>query len=276
MKSNILDIEGKKVKEINLPSIFSAPIREDIVVKVLEAKKRKQPYAPSLTGGKHHSASGKMRHRRHVWQTHYGKGISRIPRKVMSRRGTQFNWVGAEVASTRGGRRAHPPKVISMFSINKINKKELRIALISALSATAKAEIVASKYKRLEENKISHLPFIVEGKIASLKTKELISSVKKILGDDLFEVALKIKTQRAGIGKMRGRRYKSNAGLLIIVGNNEELKANVFEIKNLNSLSVNDLAKGGLGRLTLYTEQAIKEIDNKLSSKQNIQSQENK
>ncbi len=276
MKSHILDIEGKKTKEINLPSVFSAPVRKDIVEKVLEAKKTKQPYAPSLTGGKHHSASGKMRHRRHVWQTHYGSGRSRIPRKVMSRRGTQFNWVGAEVASTRGGRRAHPPKIIAMMGEKRINKKELRIALISALSATARADILALKYKRLEESKIANLPFIVEGKIVSLKTKDLISAVKKILGETLFEVALKVKTQRAGIGKMRGRRYKSNAGLLIVVGNNEKLKTNLFETKNLKSLGVNDLAKGGLGRLTLYTEQAIKELENKLSNESKVKSLEHK
>ncbi len=124
MKAEILDINGKKSKSIDLPRFFSNKIREDVVSKVLEAKKSWQPYSPSLVGGKQHAASGKMRHRRHVWQTHYGKGMSRIPRKVMSRKGNQFNWVGAEVSSTRGGRRAHPPKVISLLNLKKINKKE--------------------------------------------------------------------------------------------------------------------------------------------------------
>src|SRR3989344_6819233 len=99
MKSSIFNVNGVEKNKIELPSIFSQQIREDIVAKVIEARKIKQPYSPSPVGGKQHSASGKMRHRRHVWQTHYGRGMSRIPRKVMSRSGTQFRWEGAEISS---------------------------------------------------------------------------------------------------------------------------------------------------------------------------------
>ena len=40
MKTEILSIEGKKTKEVELPAFFSYPIREDIISKVLEAKKQ--------------------------------------------------------------------------------------------------------------------------------------------------------------------------------------------------------------------------------------------
>jgi len=136
MKTKILDINGNKTREIQLPRIFSREIRKDIIAKVLEAKKSKHPYSPSPVAGKQHSASGKIVHRRHVWKSGYGRGISRIPRKITSRRGSQFNWIGAEISSTRGGRRAHPPKILSMINTKKINRKELKSALISALSAT--------------------------------------------------------------------------------------------------------------------------------------------
>jgi len=119
MKARILDTNGKKTKEITLPSFFSHKIRYDLIAKILEAKKTRQPYSPSPVAGNQHSASGKIRHRRHVWKTHYGKGISRIPRKIMTRRGSQFNWVGATIPSTRGGRRAHPPKILSAINIKK-------------------------------------------------------------------------------------------------------------------------------------------------------------
>jgi len=96
MKVKIFNIDGKKTKEIELPKIFSSPIREDIVSKILEIKKTHQPYSPSPVAGKQHSASGKIRHRRHVWKSHYGQGISRIPRKSVSRRGgqVQLDWRG--------------------------------------------------------------------------------------------------------------------------------------------------------------------------------------
>ena len=264
MKTSILNIEGKKTKEINLPKCFSAEIREDIIAKVLEAKKSKQPYAPSLIAGKQHSASGKIVHRRHVWKSGYGRGISRVPRKIMLRRGSQINWVGAEVSSTVGGRRAHPPKILSMINRQKINKKELKIALSSAISATANGKTIIKRYERLRDKKVGNLPLVVESKLVSLKTKELISSLKKILGEKLFGLALKKKTVRAGKGKLRGRKYKSNAGLLVVIGEKEKLKTNAFEIKNVNNLGVTDLAKGGVGRLTLYTEQAIKYLGEKL------------
>ena len=97
-----------------------------------------------------------------------------------------------------------------------------------------------------------------------MKIKQLISSLKKILGEDLFSIALKKKSVRAGKGKLRGRKYKANAGMLLVVGKEEKLKTNAFEIKRANNLSVSDLARGGLGRLTIYTEMAIKDLEEKL------------
>src|SRR3989344_5654257 len=225
MKAEVYDAEGKKAKEIELPKIFSEKIREDIVAKVLEAKKIKQPYSPSPMAGNQYSASGKISHRRHVWKTSYGKGISRVPRKIMTHRGEQFNWEGATIPGTKGGRRAHPPKILHMLNRLKINKKEMEIALISALSATANTKFVARKYARLNGEKIKQLPFIVEEKVLSLKTGEIIKAVKTMLGKNLFEVSIRKKSIRSGIGKLRGRKYKENAGLLLVVGKKEKVKS---------------------------------------------------
>ncbi len=264
MKTQILDINGNKGKEINLPGAFSSIIREDIVAKVIEAKKTRQPYAPSPVGGKQHSASGKIQHVRHVWKTMQGKGISRVPRKIMSRRGSQFNWVGAEIPNAVGGRRAHPPKLISMINTKRINKKEMTLALKSALAATTNEKIVAKRYERLRDKKISGLPLVVESKIIHLKAKDLVSSLRKILGEVLFEVSLKRKSIRSGKGKLRGRKHKKNLGLLLVTGNNEKIKTNIIDVKDVKGLNVTDLANGGVGRLTMYTEEAIKEIGEKL------------
>ncbi|MEK6840609.1 MAG: 50S ribosomal protein L4 [Nanoarchaeota archaeon] len=267
IKSGILDIEGKKIKEIELPEFFSEPVRVDIISRVLEAKKTIQPYSPSLVAGKQHAASGKIVHRRHVWRSGYGRGISRIPRKIISRRGSQFNWIGAEVSSTRGGRRAHPPKVVSMQNTLKINKKEVKKALMSALSATADKKQIFLKYGKIEEKELKEkeFPIIVESKIISLKTKNLLESMKKILGEKIFSVALKKKEIRSGKGKSRGRKYKSNAGILIVTGKDEEMKAKIFPAKNTENLGVSDLAEGGSGRLVVYTENSVKELQQKFS-----------
>ena len=76
----------------------------------------------------------------------------------------------------------------------------------------------------------------------------------------MFEVALREKKIRSGKGKSRGRKYKSNAGLLFVIGEKEKLRTGLIEVKNTKNLNITDLARGGLGRLTVYTEDAIKEI----------------
>ena len=262
MKTNILDIDGKKLKEIELPSFFSARVREDLISKILEAKKKKQPYSPAPNAGMQHAARGKVVHRRHVWRSGYGKGISRVPRKIMSRRGEQFNWVGAEIPGVRGGLRAHPPKVLGMINFSKINKKEMKIAFISALSSTANLEEIKKRYASLEGKKIEHNFPLIISELKFKKTKELIASMKKILGENLFEIAIPKTKVTSGKRRMRGRKYKKSAGLLIVTGDDEKMNPNVFDTKKAKELSFMDL--DGLGRLTLYTEKAIKNLGEKL------------
>ncbi len=257
MKTQILSVEGKKVKEIELPKMFSARIREDILKKVFEAEKTMQPYAPNFKAGKKHSASGIIRHLRHVWKSGYGHGRSRVPRKIMWRRGTQFNYVGAEISSTRGGRRAHPPKIDHILKEKKINKKEREIAFASAVAGTGDFSKVMNRYSRLAEMDVKNLPIVVESKIISLKTKELVLAMEKILGN-LFVAAVPEKKVRAGRGKLRNRKYKKFAGVLVVIGNDEELKTKAFDVRRVKDLMMNDLYP--LGRLVVYTEGAMEEL----------------
>jgi large subunit ribosomal protein L4e len=257
MKAQIIDINGKKIREITT-GLFEEPIREDIIFKVVEAEKSKHPSSPKLYAGMNRSASGRIRRKRHSWKGGYGKGISRIPRKTMWRRGTQFNWVGAIVPAARGGRRAHPPKGI--IRDKKINKKEMIKALFSALAYSSSIEELKKKYYSLTDKQIDNrLPLIVEEKILTLKTKDFLNSLKIILGD-LYGVAIQRKTIRAGIGKLRGRKNKRNAGLLLVIGKDEKRKIKGIEVVKADELIVTDLADGG-ARLTMFTEKAIKELE---------------
>lgn len=262
MKANLYDLNGKEKAKIDLPKCFSGDIREDIVMKCVEAQKTKQPYGPDKMAGQKYSASGKLKHHRGVWKSQYKRGISRIPRKIMLRRGSQFQFVGATVPFAVGGRRAHPPKPLSMINTLKINKKEYKIAMASALSATANSKLISSKYSTLDEKDVK-APVIIESKLKDIKTKKLLDAVKKILGDKMFNVAIKKKSIRSGIGKLRGRKYKSNAGMLLVVGKDEKVKTGSFEVKPVKELNITDLASGGMGRVTIYTEEAINELGEK-------------
>ena len=261
-KISVLSVEGKQIKEISMPEFFSEKIREDIVQKCLEARKSKQPYAPFYLAGLQASASGQLKHARRKWKTAYGKGISRIPRKIMWRRGTQFLWIGATISGTRGGRKAHPPKIKSMLNKRKINKKELKIAFLSAIAATANEQSIKKRYSSIGDEKFN-APFVIESKIAGLKTKEFIGAIKKILGN-LFAIALQKKTIRAGKGKLRGRKYRRSAGMLLVIGNDENVRLSGIDIKKARELSIEDLAEGRLGRLSVYTEKAIVDLEKRI------------
>ncbi len=261
MKLTILNINGEKIKEIET-ELFEEPIREDIIFKVVEAERMnnraEHPYSTKDYAGMNRSASGNVRHKRHSWKSDRGRGLSRIPKKAFWRRGTQFSWEGAIVPFARGGRRAHPPK--GLYKIRKINKKELRKALLSSLSYISKIEELKKKYTSLNNlDKINKLPLVVENKIFHLKTKEFFESLKRILGE-LYGISIQKNTVRAGIGKMRGRKYKKNAGLLFIVGNDEDKKIKGIETVKVKKLKIKDLAENG-ARLTLFSEKAIKELE---------------
>ena len=259
MKAHLFDMKGTKKKEIDLPEVFNTKIREDIVQKYYEASKFESihPYAPYKEAGKRHSASGTISHRRHEWKGHYGKGISRIPRKAMWRRGTQFMWIGAEVASTRGGRRAHPPKVFNRRE-RKINEKEMKIAMYSAIASTANENYIKQRYSTLDKVN-QKFPIVVEYQHVA-KAKELINLMRILLGD-MFNLALKQKSVRAGKGKLRGRKYKSNAGILLIKSPSEKLKMKGIDIRSSDEIKISDFYP--LGRLTIYTEKALLEIGGK-------------
>lgn len=251
MKATLYDLGGKKKSQVELPKIFKAKIREDIVKKYFETDKMIQPYASDPEAGKKQSASGTISHKRHDWKGHYGRGISRVPRKTMSRRGTNFVWVGANAPGMVGGRRAHPPKGIGKEK--KINKKEMIIAFNSAFAATADPKLITSRYATL--SKIENVPAVIESLPA--KTKPLLALLKAIFNND--RIVFKNKTVRAGKGKTRGRKYKSNAGVLIVTSEEEKNKMKGFDMKSTNEVVIADLYP--LGRLTLYTQKALKELE---------------
>jgi large subunit ribosomal protein L4e len=257
MKAKIFDKEGKAGKEIELPGCFSENVREDICQKYYEASKDIQPYAPFWLAGKQASASGIVRHARNKWKTAYGHGISRVPRKIFWRRGTQFYWQAATVTQARGGRRAHGPRVEHFEKKLKINKKEKKFALASGISATALPEYLKRRYERLTDKEIKNLPFVVESNILKLKMKEFLTFLRKILGEN-FDLALQEKKKRAGRGKTRGRKYKSSAGLLFVVGKNEKFARKGIDTRKVNELGMADFWP--LGRLAVYTETAVNDL----------------
>ncbi len=247
MKTQVIGKDGKPGKEINLPGYFSSNIREDTAQKYFEAMKTMQAYGPFVFAGMLYSAAGKIRHMRHKWKTAYGHGISRVPRKIFWRRGNQFYWQGATVSGTKGGRAAHPPKPIHFAKLKKINKKERIIALKSAIAATASPVYLKRRYSTL--NKEMTLPIIISSDLLKEKTKELANTIKQVLG----------------VNKKLAFKNDKQVGILIVTGNDENLKLKVVEVRKVKELRIRDLWP--LGRITMYTEKALEDLNKLLGEK---------
>lgn len=254
MKAKLINKSGTG-KDFELPKNFSVRIREDILSKVVEALKDYSAFGAKPGAGAQYSASGILKHKRHDWKSTYGKGISRIPRKIFSRHGSSFNWAGATVSNTRGGRRPHAPRAEkNMF--RKINQKEFLIAMNTALTGTFDAKSLEKKYGAKVES------VIFSSDVLEMKTKDFIVLMEKVFGKELMNKVFKKKKIRAGIGKLRGRKYKSNAGMLFVLGDDEEMKRKGIDVVKVSDLSVGSLAPNGApGRIVGYTEKAIKQIE---------------
>lgn len=261
MKANFYNEKGEKQKQIDLPIQFNEKIRPDLIkraVLVIQASKR-QPYGAFKFAGQR--ASAKLSRRRRDYKTAYDKGISRTPRKTTWRRGTQFGWTGAVAPNTVGGRRAHPPKADKIFT-EKINSKERKKAIRSALAATLSEEIVKTRGHKFKE-----LPTVLNSKIEEIKkTKQVKDLLLKLGLKEELERTEKKKI-RAGKGKSRGRKYKIKKGPLIVVSKNCPLSKAARNIQGLDICTINQLNTEMLapgikpGRLTIFTEDAIKTIE---------------
>jgi large subunit ribosomal protein L4e len=257
MKTKIYTIDGQAAGEIDLPSQFDEEIRPDLIKRAVLSvlSNNAQRKGNFLEAGKRSSAYVSKRRRK--YRGIYGRGASRSPRKVMSRSGTQFNFVGAFTPFSRGGRRAHPTKAEKNPEL-KVNKKERQKAIRSAIAATGHIEMIKAR------GHISEIaPIIVEDKAESLKkTKD----IQKMLISFKLEKELERsqeKSIRAGRGKSRDRPYKKKKGLLIVVSKKCEMHQAAKNIPGVDIVCVNDLnanllAPGTLpGRLTIYTKSAI-------------------
>ncbi|MBU1974283.1 MAG: 50S ribosomal protein L4 [Nanoarchaeota archaeon] len=260
----MLNQEKNKAGEKELPRQFKEEYRPDLIKRAVHAlqSRARQPYGADPEAGQRHSSD--ISKRRRKYRGCYGFGISRVNRKIHSRRGTRMFWVGTTSPQTRGGRRSHAPKAEKIFE-KLINKKENRKAIRSAMAATLSKEIVAGRGHRVPED----YPFIINTDFENLsKTKD----VQKVLLSLGFKEELErslIKKVRAGIGKMRGRKYRRKKGILIVVGKECPLLQAAKNIPGVNVVMANALnaellAPGCMpGRVTLWTEKAIDLITEK-------------
>jgi len=266
-----LKIYNKKAEEQGkktLPQQFNEAVRPYLIKRAVMAfmANNRQPYGAHPEAGLR--ASADLSKKRRKYRGSYGKGISRVPRKIMTRRGTQLNWTAAEIPGVVGGRRAHPPKAEKIWD-QKVNTKEKKKAIRSALAATLDKALVEKRSHVIPKS----YPFIFSKDLEDVsKLKELREMLVK-LGFDKELERLDKKNIRAGKGKARSRLYKKPRGMLIVTSKYCALSRaarNIpgVEVKSIRTLNAEDLAPGcHAGRLTMFTENALDVMkDNKLFS----------
>lgn len=251
---HVYSLEGKPIEEIELPPIFEEEFRPDLIRRAVIAAQsaRLQPKGADVMAGKRTSAE--------TWGK--GRGVARVRRVKGSRYAAAGR--GAFAPFTVGGRRAHPPKVMKIIR-ERINRKERRLAIRSAVAATKDKRLVSSRGHAVAG--VPEFPLVVSDALEELKKTSETRKVLEKLGawSDIKRV-IKSRRVRAGRGKMRGRRYRQAVGPLVVVGQNRGIKQGAgnipgLEVVTVNNLSTERLAPGGLpGRLTIWTKSAVQKL----------------
>ncbi len=254
-KTDVYTTSGAKDGEVELPIVFSTPFRRELIHKaVINLTSHK--FQPQ---GRHPSAGQDVVADSNDPPT--GQGVSRVARAQGGGGGRQGQ--GAEVASTRGGRQAHPP-IVKRVIYKKLNKKENKLALCSAIAATASKDRVEFRGHKVEG--IESFPIVVSDDIESVsKTSEMTKILDSLkLTQDIER--LQARKPRSGQSRLRGRSKKVGKSVLFVTKDASNISKAIgalpgVEVRSVNNLSVLDLAPGSDPiRLTVYSKSAIEEI----------------
>lgn len=248
----VFGVDGSVVREIELPEVFYCPIRKDVINRAFLSAftAMLQPKGRDPLAGKRTTAK--------YWGVGYG--LARVPRLP--------DGTARFVVSARKGHIAFPPRPDRRIH-EEVNKRERVLAIISALAATSRIDLVKARGHVFSCEK---LPVVVDGSVESAvsRTREAKEYLQKIgVWSDIERSYERIRI-RAGKGKMRGRRYVEPVSVLFILSDYVAPFAKAVrnfpgvDIATPNNLSVLHLAPGGVpGRLTVISLPALEELAKK-------------
>merc|ERR1712205_123853 len=257
-------------KQVQLPAVFLAPIRPDIVTFVHTSmnKNRRQAYAVNKDAGHQTSAQS--------WGT--GRAVARIPRVPGG--GTHRAGQGAFGNMCRGGRMFNPTKTWRKWH-RKINVNQRRYAVCSALAASALPSLVMARGHRISE--VPECPLVVGNAVESIdKTQKAVKLLKEVGAYEDVEKSKSSRQIRSGKGKMRNRRHVQRRGPLVVYANDNGISKafrnlSGVEVCSVDRLNLLQLAPGGhLGRFVVFSEGAFAKLDAVYGGKNGRLSEEKK
>jgi len=256
----VYSVDGKKLKEEKLPKVFQESVEPELIERAVLAiqSARKQKQGVKLRAGRDNTAEYRGSRNLPFAQRTINVGHARLPR--LKNRATLLSGRVASIPRAVGGPKAHPPKAEKNIA-EKINKKEKKKALRSALASTGKFALVS---KRHVVKQGLQLPIVVEDRFEKIeKTKDVVKALKAIgISADLESARSKTK-KRAGKGRRRGRVKKKKKSVLLVTSKGAKVYKAArnlvgVDITALKELNAELLAPGGVpGRLTVFTETAL-------------------
>jgi large subunit ribosomal protein L4e len=245
MQTTVRDLNGDETDTLDLPAVFETAYRPDLIKRAVLAAQanRKQAYGADPYAGLRTPAES----------LGSGRGMAHVPRE---------NGQAARVPQAVGGRRAHPPKA-EKDQGKGINDKERKLAVRSAIAATADPELVAERGHQFDDD--VELPLVVSDAFEDLgKTQDAVDALEALGVHDDVERADEGRTVKAGRGKSRGRKYRRPTSILFVTSEEPSRAARNLagaDVTTAAEVDAEHLAPGThAGRLTVWTESAVAEV----------------
>jgi len=261
MKANVYNLAGEERGAIELPAVFSEPVRSDLITRAVLAEESKtyQPKGAYKWAGLETSAE--YRGRKEEYGSIKNKGISRLPREKLPK--GRYGKV-KRVPFAVKGRRAHPPKPEKIL-VEKINERERQKAIRSALAATANKEIVKERGHLVDA--VKSYPIVIENAFEALsKTKDVVSVLSKLgFSSDMLRARRNSKRRSGVMANRRGGTYRPRS-VLVIVGEDKGIVKGARNISGVDVVPVEKLSACLLapgthaGRIAVYSEGAIEKL----------------
>lgn len=257
MNADVYSTDGSKKESVTLPHVFGSEYREDLIQRAMlsEQSERLQPQGHHVLAGLQTTALyvgtyGGYRRGRHM-------GIAIRPRQKLG--GGAMGDV-RRIPSAVKGKRAHPHMIEKIIQ-ERINRKEYKKAIESAIAGCARSEAINERHPLGKQ-----LPMVVEDGIEKVKrTKDLL----KILNSLGFEKDIEMSHKPKTLTGRSSRKRRFRKSVLIVVNDTKEIgKAgrNIagVDVIGIKELNVETLAPGTLPRPTIWSKSAIANIENAL------------
>lgn len=247
--AKVFNLSGKPVGKVKLPDVFGTSLRPDVV---------KRGFVTLHSHGFQAQGRDPMAGKRTTAESQgVGHGTARVPR--IKERGRAAFGVGMVK-----GHQAHPPRSEKKIG-KRLPRREMRLALRSAVAATGVKEVVAARGHMVEG--VPDFPLVVADEFEGLRRTKDVESALLAWGvwADVFRVR-ESRNVRAGKGKGRGRRFKQAVGPLIVVAKDGGVVKAASNLPGVDAVLVDGLNVALLapgthaGRLTVWSNSAIERL----------------